>query len=278
MSNLVLPTFSCKHHYTMHRSILLLSADSSLGHIDYDSLSDQTLMEILVDSFFSMEKQKHQDEDGDYLDVCMWPYIYCDASGNVTKVKKVGGMGGSASLSHIPPKVEFFQMPGGRLTGTLETSLLPQGLRHFDIRKNSFRGSANLATLPENLVDFNIYDNAFSGSVDLSKLPASLTELKIGSNNLSGSLCLSCLPRGLRALSLRNNMFSGEFRYENAPSGLRQFYAYGNDFDEVAVVSKDATVTLMADSGVTSVIDEEGGRHRNQRRILTQRPSMKVII
>ena len=57
---------------------LLVSVDPSLGRLDYSLLSDQTLMEMLIESFDDETKKKYQDGQGMYLDICEWPKIKCD--------------------------------------------------------------------------------------------------------------------------------------------------------------------------------------------------------
>ena len=251
----------------MYKATFCLSADADLARVDFSSFSDQTLMETLIAGFFSMEKQKCQDSDGLFLDACEWSFVTCDADESVIAVKKSGGMGGSASLSHMPAKVGLFQMKEGSHAGTLETSFLPRCLKHFDIQMNNFRGSVEFTALPAELVDFNIYDNTFSGSADLKKLPASLKNLILGSNSFSGTLYLTNLPPKLHWMNLASNMFSGEFRVENAPESILKFCARGNSFDEVAVVPKGTMVTLE-NSGVTSIVDTEGNRHPWEKRML----------
>ena len=52
--------------------IHLLSVDPSLGRVDYSALSDQTLIELLIDGFDDVTKEKYQDNEGTYLNVCEW--------------------------------------------------------------------------------------------------------------------------------------------------------------------------------------------------------------
>ena len=46
---------------------ITLTLDSDLGLVDYGSLSDQTLMELLIEGFDDIAKSKYQDNDGMYL-------------------------------------------------------------------------------------------------------------------------------------------------------------------------------------------------------------------
>ena len=54
----------------MYSLWIFLTVDSSLGKVDYNSFSDQTLMEILFNGFDDETKKKYQNNDGTYLDVC----------------------------------------------------------------------------------------------------------------------------------------------------------------------------------------------------------------
>ena len=63
------------------------TADPALGRLDYDSLSDQACMEMLIDGFSDTGKAlSYQDKNGAYFDVCEWPDVTCDADDSVTAV------------------------------------------------------------------------------------------------------------------------------------------------------------------------------------------------
>ena len=70
----------------MRASQLFLTVDPSLGRLDYSLLSDQTLMEILIDGFDEKTKKRYQDERGMYLGVCEWPSIKCDCDDRVIEI------------------------------------------------------------------------------------------------------------------------------------------------------------------------------------------------
>ena len=48
----------------MYICALLLSADSQLGCVDYNSLSDQKIMELLFEGLTDRAKMPYQDADG----------------------------------------------------------------------------------------------------------------------------------------------------------------------------------------------------------------------
>ena len=43
---------------------LLLNVDPSLGRVNYSLMSDQTLMEMLIEGFDDGTKKEYQDDDG----------------------------------------------------------------------------------------------------------------------------------------------------------------------------------------------------------------------
>ena len=64
----------------------LLSVDPSIGRVDYSLMSDQTLMEMLIDGIDDNTKNKYKDNDGIYLDVCEWACIKCDEDQRVIEI------------------------------------------------------------------------------------------------------------------------------------------------------------------------------------------------
>ena len=64
----------------------LFTADSSISRVDYNSLSDQTLMEMLIDGFDDESKRTYQEKDGTYLDVCEWSLVVCDDEESVVEI------------------------------------------------------------------------------------------------------------------------------------------------------------------------------------------------
>ena len=65
--------------------------DPFLGRLDYSLLSDQALMEMLIEGFDDETKKKYQDDHGMYLDVCEWPNITCDEDESVIdRVSQIG--------------------------------------------------------------------------------------------------------------------------------------------------------------------------------------------
>ena len=74
--------------YPMFGIASALTVDPSLGRLDCNSFSDQTLMEMLIDGLDEKSKQKYRDNKGTYLDVCEWSSVTCDEFKRVIKSKK----------------------------------------------------------------------------------------------------------------------------------------------------------------------------------------------
>ena len=56
-------------------TLQLLTIDPALGRLDYESLSDQALMEMLIDGMNAKDKAEYQDENGNCRDVGEWKGI-----------------------------------------------------------------------------------------------------------------------------------------------------------------------------------------------------------
>ena len=65
---------------------LFLSVDPSLGRVDYNSLSDQTLMEMLIEGFDEETKRRYQDSHEMYLNVCELSCVVCDDDERVIEI------------------------------------------------------------------------------------------------------------------------------------------------------------------------------------------------
>ena len=215
---------------------LFLSVDPSLGRVDYSLLSDQTLMEMLYGGFDEETKRKFQDKEGMFLDVCKWVGVKCDANERVVEIKHQG-----------------------RIRGSLQLSRLPSEVTCINISRNDLEGSIDLSNLPPNIEQIHLERNHLTGSVDLTKLPENVGILNLTKNCLSGSLELAQLPRSMRFLFIFDNQFSGSFIATNLPKTLCGIFATDNQFNPIAVVDSQTTAQIrLGDSGVTSVVDENG--------------------
>ena len=243
---------------------LILTVDQSLGRVDFGSLSDQMLMEMLIEGLTEESKKAYQDAHGMFLDVCVWPGVSCNEEEQVVRMQNVSRGEGTLFLSNLPPNMTDFVSLSAQLSGTLETSALPQTMQEFCIGFNNFHGTVDFSSFPANLRSIDIHRNEFSGSVNLENLPQSMTNIGINENKFSGTLCFKRLPPNLQILCISENAFTGDFHLENIPESLFIFDAWSNAFNPTAVVPRDVDYLHLSRSGVTKVLDEKGETHPNE--------------
>ena len=213
--------------------LCLLSIDPALGRLDYDSLSDQTLMEMLVDCFHSRDLH---DENGYFKDVCEWSIGYL----SIVKCKndRVDSIdfdrwhfdGKQFEFGFIPPLVKSFKSYKCELQGTLDTSHLPISLIQLNVSYNALFGTINFKTFPRDLEIIVIEMNLFSGNVVLSDLPDSVVLFNADRNDFSGQIVLQILPAAMQRLSLARNKLSGLITIDSTHSSIEEINLYGNSF------------------------------------------------
>ena len=273
----------------------LYTVDPSLGRLDYDSLSDQALMEMMLEHIVQDDIDDIKESNGNYKDACEWEDVICE-DGRVQKVnlsRRFFEKIKQFPFEFIPPGVKSFVMDECFLYGTLDTSLLPQGmsdalclidndlygsvdfqglprnLEFLILDQNKFSGSCTIADLPSTLVHFSIEDNEFGGEIVLDDLPSKIRKVSVVNNHLTGPIVISKLPQKLDFLSLASNPFSGEFQLMEFPPRLRSVNIAATKMSETAVL-RHATgpmeFTLYHDF-ITSVVDENGEKHKWERKI-----------
>ena len=274
--------------------VVLLTVDPALGRLEYDSLSEQALMEMLIDGIAEEKKKPFQDTNGSYLDVSEWRMVTIKDS-QVTAITESHCHFSKKQFPFrfIPPHVEKFRLDLCHLHGTLDPSLLPQELKMFNVCSNALNGTINFKALPQSLKGMYISNNAFSGGLELADLPHSLRELTARKNQFSGEISLDDLPPALEWLSLPNNLlagsinierltgslrllnlsdnlFSGDFRMSTFPEFLRRISVERNPLSG-KVVLREATGKMPFDifiDNVSSVVDENGNKHNWHDRIM----------
>ena len=247
--------------------IALLVDNPHLGRFDSNLLTDQSLMEMLVEGFHDEIKEEYQDENGMFLDVCQWRGVGCDDAQNVTSVSGFR-CHGLIALDFIPPKVALFKMVLGSLCGTLSTNTIPKGMTELNLVNNCLSGTVDFMMLPECMQQLSLQYNEFTGSANFHLLPNALEKLNIENNKFSGSLYLKSLPLNFCYLDVSSNMLSGVFSIENVPKGLFTMHASYNRFDEVAVVPSHVNIVTLRNCGVTTVVDEFERKHPKEDGIL----------
>ena len=276
----------------------VLSVDPSLGRLDYDSLSDQALMEMLIEPMEEEEKDTLKDghgfSKGNFLDVCEWECIECtDDRVTHVDISEYDFTKKRVPFEFIPPLVKRFKLSDCKAHGTVDTSSLPKNLETFeidvndlegslnfkgfprklrliDISENYFSGSCALSDLPDSLTDFIAYENNLSGEITLNALPAALKNLILSKNVLEGEVHIDSLPSSIGTINLSDNAFSGEFRLLSLPSSLEKINISKNPLDETAVLlrsDKDRHFWIFS-ADIMKIVDEKGDAHPWQAEIL----------
>ena len=249
---------------------LFLTADPSLGRVDCSSMSDQTLMELLIDGFDDETKKLYQDCKGMYLDVCKWSSVKCDANGRVVKIGiHSSNVSGSLALCYIPPKVKVLMRTTWnrrKLTGSVDLTQLPDAMEHLNLCNNELSGEIDLTHLSDRMYYLNLENNNLTGKIDLTQLPDGMGHLNLSNNHLSGEIDVTHLPSGMERLFLNHNQLAGPLFITRVPQWMKMIDLRGNNFDAIAAIDSktDASIKLEG-SGVTSVVDGNGRELDSQR-------------
>ena len=267
-------------------SIFTLSVDSKLGRLDYDSLSDQTLMELLIEGFDDKTKKEFKGKDGMYLDVCDWSGMKCDDDERVIEINMTSlHVSGLLELCYIPPKVKVLRisswdkhtltgsvdlarLPDGmqklylgqnQLTGEIDLSQLPEGVKYLSVGSNKLTGKIDLTHLPDAMGGLFLEKNQITGEIDLTHLPSEIKTLRLNNNKLTGEIDLTRLPERIEYLFLQNNELTGPLVIETLQPRIFMLDVQGNHFNSIGVVdSKTHDFIKLKGSGVTSVVDGNG--------------------
>ena len=287
-------------------SLHLLTIDPSLGRLDYDSLSDQALMEMLISGMQDKSKEIFQDGNGNFTDACDWnardwegPDVRC-TNKRVVEIALWNFRFASKQFpfEFIPPLVTSFRFTFSRLCGTLHTPFLPTILEKFNVQNNDLNGSIDfkglprrlhflslssnrfcgsllLADLPDTMAMLDAQLNYFSGEIMLDSLPPTMEEILLGHNELTGPIHIQRLPNSMEIIDVRSNWLSGEFRLLALPPNLREIDISDNSLEERAVISGTTGDMFfkLVHSNIESVIDDKGGEHAWEESILSSRDS-----
>ena len=275
--------------------LCLHAVDPSLGRLNYNLLSDQALMEMLVAHMGQAETFDIKDANGNFKDACEWGPVECKDD-RVTSVNLCGRAFEREKqfpFEFIPPYVDCLNLEECKLYGTMDTSLLPpsmsdafsltinalygpldfQGfprkLKYLYLEENKFSGSCILADLPPALLEFTFESNEFSGEIQIDDLPPALVKASVENNKLIGPIVIMKLPQAMEVLHLNRNAFSGEFQLFAFPPRLRVIDISSTKVSANAVLqhtTEPMHFTLVHDN-VASVADESGKEHAWSTRI-----------
>ena len=243
----------------MKFELLFLDAvDHSLGRLDYASLSQQALMEMVIEGITNKEKicgdaDEPKDieewkgvkiEDGEVVAIY---WVSCALKGPIhlewlpSSVKELSvsenSLAGTLDWA-LPTSMKELDLTANKFTGPVDLERLPERMESVDVSYNKFDGSLKLWSLPDTLTEFHAFDNKFSGSVDLTRLPVGLVLLDVEINSLSGSVVLTELPNCLEELTLSNNEFTGCLDLTRLPSSISSLQLHNNSFSGTVDLSQ----------------------------------------
>ena len=225
----------------MYFSQFALSIDpQALGRVDYATLSQQAMMEVLT-ADFAPEWTHIRDEDGNYDDIQAWDGVTCNGEGDVTAIRWVSAFqfigidlapDSADSLdvrwvpptlqeieiakyrvvnfapAHIPAATHSVRMDKCLISASIDTAALPRAMTHLALTRNKLRGGIDCENLPPTIDHLDLHQNALTGTIDLQKIPATLEILDLSTNQLTGSLDLTNLSQNTKLLSLHSNLFT----------------------------------------------------------------------
>ena len=235
-----------------HIFTVLHAGDESLGRVDFASLSQQNLMEMLVGDI-NARKMFH-DSDGFFLDETEWMGVRCDLYGTVESIKwsnmhdSFFTDGGTIHLEWLPSTVQSFDIYRNHLFGRVDLTRLPAPMKLLILSVNRLEGAADFTALPREMQYLYLSNNSLCGSVNIENLPSSLLEIDASSNTLSGSLDLTSVFYGIKTLNLAGNKLSGDVRISFLPGSIQSVDLSRND--SLQVVS--ALGSIISDYRITT--------------------------
>ena len=259
--------------------LTFLSVDSAAGRVDKYTMSEQSLMELLVAEMKDLRHYK--DRNGDFRDIEQWHNLKFE-NGSVVEIKffydnesliwspgEAGGnyreskLGGSVDFQWVPTLVRKIEFEALGLTGTLETYVLPPHLGVLLLSCNMLSGTFSVEGLPRKLREVSIEANRFHGPLALRELPPRIELFLVGGNRFSGTVDLKNLARSIISLDLSDNQFHGVLDISALPANIKKLMVNGNAFDKrvlrVGAIPPSLRVIDVNRSAFTRVVDVAAG-------------------
>ena len=243
----------------LDKMLLCLMDDlSTLGRTDFASLSQQTLLEIVVQDVANTTG--FQDSSGDFLDITEWVGVVCDMKGEVTRINWYNQLkGGKIMLEWLPHTVENFRLQHCNVKGTLDTSTMPANISNVEILSSALHGTLCMRTLPININQFTVFGTSCDGLVELfDTLPSKIQLLSLGDNKLRGSIALDKLPDSLCYLRLNTNAFSGSICLTKLPENMQDIALHKNSFSgsvDLSYLPKELKWLTLSENQLNGGID-----------------------
>ena len=211
-----------------------LCVDSSLGRVQPDMLSDQTLCELLISALDEDSQRRHQDKEGVFLDFEEFESIEINESGEAHEFRLISvsdkNYSGSLVSNYIPQTVCAVFIFATRMSGEVDFARFPPALESLTLKMSLFCGSAALEDLPASVKSVDISSNRFTGTIAFESLPPKMESLRVLNNAFHGTVAFRCLPKTLVALNLALNKFTGEVPTDTLPPAMQSLSIFHNDF------------------------------------------------
>ena len=206
----------------------LLSVDNGAGRFDDIAVPQQACMELLVQDAGVYDQLS--DSKGDFLDVKLWPGVYCNRDDEITTIKWIDEPIGTGTLDlrWIPRTCTAFISRECGLS-IKNVSQMHEGVTKFCFTGNSPVDSFEFKDLPPKLTALRLQAN-FEGTIDLQDIPQLLVVLKLDENQLQGTVHLEDLRQPLEECMMSNNFLSGTINLRELPESLVVLYLDGNCF------------------------------------------------
>ena len=116
---------------------------SSLGRLDYDSMSQQALMEMCFSGLH--DQGTFLDANGNFKDACDWHGVICNANAEVTDIRMqrdeaADAQGGTFHFQFLPQTLKGLTFSRFSASGSIDLGLLPPGLELLFCWGNSLTG------------------------------------------------------------------------------------------------------------------------------------------
>ena len=223
-----------------------------LGKCDKSTLTEQCLMELLVDKLVKniSFREYFYDVEGAYRDIYEWEKVRFNNHGCVSTINWYNllsayfSAGGYMDLQWIPPNVERFWIFGNGLKGSINTDYLPCGLKSLNIMKNKYEGRFELSHLPRTIINLGISRNSLSGTLIFSSLPPEIQVLRASHNLFSGIISLADIPKSLVDVDLSSNSFHGNVKFKEVTKSVEIIDLRKNKIDGLVDCEGNAVLSI----------------------------------
>ena len=233
------------------------------GRVDFASMSQQTLMELLVGDIHNLSNL--QNTEGEFRDISSWEGVgIVGNDGRVEGISICGdigfslfgdeddmgadkasiGPGGSIDFKWLPSSVKEIEICYMHLYGTMDTRLLPQNLNDLDVGSNNLSGTFAIEGLPESMEYVTIVSNNFEGTLNIGALPRKMRFISAERNKFHGTLDFSDLPPNMTTMLFAQNDFVGPISLANLPRHMKSLNV------ECAGIQQDRLVIRVPVAGL----------------------------